>query len=88
MFYTYILYSPSTQRYYTGYTGTTLQKRIQRHNQGDNPSTKPGIPWTLKFFKSFETNTKAIKFENLIKRKKSRKYIEWLIESDQNEMRE
>ena len=88
MFYTYILYSPSTDRYYTGHTGTTLEIRIRRHNQGDNPSTKPGIPWDLKFYKSFETKTEAIKFENYIKRKKSRKYIEWLIQSEENELRE
>ena len=88
MFYTYILYSPSTNRYYTGHTGTTLELRIRRHNQGDNSSTKPGIPWELKFFKSFETKTEAIKFENYIKRKKSRKYIEWLIQSEENELRE
>jgi len=88
MFYTYILYSPSTDRYYTGHTGTTLETRIARHNKGDNPSTKPGIPWDLKFYKSFETKTEAIKYENFIKRKKSRKYIEWLIQSDENELRE
>jgi len=88
MFYTYILYSPSTDRYYTGHTGTTLEIRITRHNQGDNPSTKSGIPWTLKFFKTFDTRSEAMTFENNIKRKKSRKYIEWLIQSDENELRE
>ncbi|NBC27744.1 MAG: GIY-YIG nuclease family protein [Bacteroidetes bacterium] len=88
MFYTYILYSPSTDRYYTGHTGTTLKTRLRRHNQGDNPSTKPGIPWDLKFYTSFESKTNPIKFENFIKRKKSRKYIEWLINSKDNELRE
>lgn len=87
-FYTYILFSSSTDRYYTGHTGTTLETRLRRHNQGDNPSTKPGIPWTLKFCTSCKTKTQAIKFENLIKRKKSRTYIEWLIHTDENECRE
>jgi len=35
----------------------------------------------LIFYKSFDTKTEAIKFENAIKRKKSRKYNEWLIQS-------
>jgi len=42
----------------------------------------------LKFYKSFETKTEAIKFENHIKRKKSRNYIEWLIQSEENKLRE
>jgi putative endonuclease len=88
MFYTYIIYSPSLDRYYTGHTSTSLEIRIQRHNQGDNPSTKPGIPWTLKFYKTFDTKTEAIKYENAIKRKKSRTYIVWLIQSEANQLRE
>ncbi|MEX0663028.1 MAG: GIY-YIG nuclease family protein [Balneolaceae bacterium] len=88
MFYTYILYSSSTDKFYTGHTSYFPTSRVEQHNNGMSPSTKPGIPWVLKFYKSFQTKTEAIKFENAIKRKKSRKYIEWLIESDENEFKE
>jgi len=51
-------------------------------------STKSGIPWKFVFFKSFGNKTDAIKFENLIKRQKSREFIERLIQSDKNEIPE
>ncbi len=37
------------------------------------------MPWRLVYFEMFETRTEAIKRENEIKSKKSRKYIEVLI---------
>lgn len=85
MFYTYILYSSSTNKHYTGHTSYFPPSRLRQHNNGMSPSTKPGIPWILKFYTSFETKTEAIKFENAIKRKKSQKYIVGLIDSDLNE---
>jgi len=51
-------------------------------------STKSGIPWKFVFIKSFGNKTDAIKFENLIKRQKSREFIERLIQSDKNEIPE
>ena len=88
MFYTYIIYSQSRNRYYTGYTSATLQDRLDRHNNGMTLSTKSGIPWKFVFIKSFGNKTDAIKFENLIKRQKSREFIERLIRSDKNEIPE
>ena len=71
VFYTYIIYSQSRDRYYTGYSSATLQDRLYRHNNGMTFSTKSGIPWKFVFIKSFGNKTDAIKFENLIKRKKA-----------------
>ncbi len=88
MYYTYIIYSPSRNRYYTGYTSYTPQERLLQHNNAYSPSTTPGIPWKLKFHKSFDNKSDAIQFENLIKRQKSRRFIEKLIDSDENEFRE
>jgi len=51
-------------------------------------STKSGIPWTLVFFRSFDNKTDAIKFENLIKRQKSRKFIAELIQPQNNDLPE
>ncbi|MCF8381498.1 MAG: GIY-YIG nuclease family protein [Bacteroidales bacterium] len=76
-FYTYIIYSASINRYYTG-SCSDLKKRLQRHNDGATPSTKPGRPWVIYWFEEFENKSDAIKRENQIKRMKSRQYIESL----------
>ncbi|PKD43035.1 GIY-YIG nuclease family protein [Rhodohalobacter barkolensis] len=88
MFYTYIIFSKSKNRYYTGYTSSTPQDRLNRHNNGMTPSTKSGIPWELVFFKSFDSKSDAIKFENFIKRQKSQIFIKKLIASNKNEFPE
>ena len=74
----YIIYSPSIDKYYVGHTDN-LDWRLERHNAGWGKFTKRGIPWKLVYFEEFETKSEAIKRENQIKRKKSRKYIEKLI---------
>jgi putative endonuclease len=88
MYYTYIIFSSSADQYYTGHTSYTPTSRLAQHNRGETPSTKHAIPWKLKFYKSFKTKTEAIKFENFIKRQKSQKFIEKLIQSDENEFQE
>ncbi|WP_103665447.1 GIY-YIG nuclease family protein [Gracilimonas amylolytica] len=85
MFETYIIYSSSRDRFYVGSTGAGVQKRLERHNEGWTRSTKSGIPWELKYVRSFETKTEALQWENHIKRQKSRSYLEALIASDENE---
>jgi len=82
MHYTYIIYSESRDRYYTGSTSDDLDWRIQRHNMGWTRSTKSGIPWKLMYYESFDTKTKALKRENFIKRQKSRRFIEGLINGE------
>ena len=79
-FYTYILYSAKLDRYYIG-SCEDLDLRIQQHNTGRNKSTKPGIPWVIKYTESFESRSNATKREMEIKNKKNRKYIEFLIDS-------
>ena len=79
MFLVYIIYSSKTDRYYVGST-ENIDARIIRHNSGTNKSTKAGSPdWELKHTEDFPTLSGARKRESEIKRKKSRKYIEWLI---------
>ncbi len=79
-FYVYIIYSEKTNKFYTGYCSNIIE-RVEKHNNGSTPSTKPGIPWKLVYEECFDSKTDAIKRENEIKRKKSRKYIEFLISS-------
>ncbi|MEJ5352077.1 MAG: GIY-YIG nuclease family protein [Melioribacteraceae bacterium] len=76
--FTYIIYSPSTDKYYVGHTHN-LTLRLERHNSGNSRSTKHGIPWEIVYFESYASKSEAIKREYEIKRMKSRKYIEQLI---------
>ena len=79
-FSTYILYSETTDKFYIGST-QDLEKRLQRHNSKHMIATKAGVPWKVVWFQNFETRAEAYSKEMEIKKKKSRKYIEWLIDS-------
>ena len=78
MFYTYILYSESADRYYIGST-ENLEKRLEKHNFGGTASTRPYRRWKLVYREEYSTKAEALKRENEIKRKKSRAYITGLI---------
>ena len=80
MYYTYIIQSQKNGRFYIG-SCHDIDIRIRRHNAGATPSTKPGRPWKVVYSESYESNSEALKREKEIKSKKSRKYIEYLIES-------
>jgi putative endonuclease len=77
--FTYILYSSKLNKYYVG-ACTELNRRLYEHNIGHSKFTSTGIPWILKFYKEFDTLKQAKEFELKIKRMKSRKYIEALID--------
>jgi putative endonuclease len=51
------------------------------HNSGRSASTKAGLPWRVVYQKEFATRQEAFAFEQNLKKKKSRKYLEWLISS-------
>jgi len=86
MFKTYIIYSSSKDRYYTGSTSVGVELRLTRHNEGWTRSTKSGIPWKVKYVKSFDSNIEALNFERFIKKQKNKGFIEKLIISQENEM--
>ena len=73
----YILYSEKLNKYYVG-ACTDLQRRLYEHNIGHSKFTSTGIPWVLKHQEEFPTLQEAKKRESLIKKMKSRKYIEGL----------
>ncbi len=81
-YYVYILASQKITRYYVEHT-QDLERRLQEHNSGQTKSTKSGIPWIHVYKEEFATRSEAMKFENKIKKKKSRKYIEELISARQ-----
>jgi putative endonuclease len=80
VYYVYILYSYIKNRYYIGST-SDVEERLIRHNAGATPSTKSGKPWKVVFSKQFDSKTEALKYEIYIKRMKSRKFIESLIQN-------
>ena len=80
IFFVYIIYSSSLDKYYIGYT-TDLTKRLYEHNTGISAYTSKAADWVLKYQESFQEREMAMKREKEIKNKKSRKYIGWLISS-------
>jgi putative endonuclease len=79
-FLVYIIYSPSLDKYYVGYS-SNLEKRLNEHNSGISSFTSKALDWQLKYFEKFSSRESAREREIQIKKKKSRKYIEWLINS-------
>ena len=80
MFFIYILYSSSADKYYIGYT-TDINQRLHKHNYQDsfNTYTKKYRPWVIRaLFECGDIEAEAMKLEKHIKRQKSRKLIELL----------
>ena len=73
----YILYSVKLKKYYVG-ACTDLDRRLYEHNLVHSKFTSTGVPWILRYQESFVTLQEAKKRELLIKKMKSRKYIEGL----------
>ena len=78
MFYTYIIYSESLDKYYIG-SCQDLETRLNDHATGHSVYTKAGKPWKLKWYATFQSRKEAVAEERRLKAKKSRKYIEFLI---------
>ncbi|TPE43696.1 GIY-YIG nuclease family protein [Pontibacter mangrovi] len=76
-YFTYILYSEKTDRYYVG-NCEDMEMRLALHNSGRNKSIKYGAPWKLKYTEAYTTRSEAVKREKALKAKKSRRYLEWL----------
>lgn len=66
MFYTYILLSSKSHIFYYG-TTPDLQTRVELHNSGKVPSTKPHKPCELVWYSAFETKKQASDFEQYLK---------------------
>ena len=81
MYYLYILFSTQYKYYYVGYT-SDYRKRLIQHNTQDlfNTYTSKYRPWQLAaVFECGLEENEAIRLERFIKKQKSRKLIELLI---------
>ena len=80
MYFLYILYSGSRDKYYVGSTGD-LCSRLQSHNSNHSGFTGYTGDWKIIYTEEFETREEAYSRERKIKKWKSRKLIEKLISS-------
>ena len=81
MHYLYILYSDKVDQYYSGHS-KDVEVRLEKHNKGYSSATKKGVPWELKKVIGLESKKKAIRAENWLKRMKSRRVIEQVIDGE------
>ena len=70
IWFTYIIYSVSTGKLYTGITKDP-QKRLEKHNAGTGAkATRVGRPWILVHIEPKPTRSDALKREAAIKKMK------------------
>ncbi len=81
MYYIYILYSPSFDKYYVGYTQDYNQRLVTHNTTDKNTFTSKYRPWRIEtVFGAGEDEAKAIHLERFIKKQKSRKLLLHLID--------
>ncbi|WP_339693870.1 GIY-YIG nuclease family protein [uncultured Roseivirga sp.] len=75
----YILFSPSIDKFYTGYS-SNIEERVRFHNDINKNRiwTKRGQPWEKFLVIEGLTKSQALKIEKYIKRMKSKKYLQEL----------
>lgn len=78
MFWVYILESLKNGSYYVGYS-EDVDGRLLKHNAGKVKATRYVRPLKIIHTEVYNTSTEARKREYYIKRQKSRKFIEELI---------
>ncbi len=77
-FFVYVLQSLQDFSFYVGQCND-LDKRMSKHTDGLSKYTASKRPWRLVYFELYGSRTEAIKRELLIKKMKSKKYIQKLI---------
>jgi putative endonuclease len=79
MFKVYVLYSPSFDKIYIGYT-SNLEERFKSHNElGHKGWTKRYRPWVIFYFEEFNCKEAAIRREKELKSAQGREFIRALI---------
>ena len=66
MYYSYILKTYITNRYYIGYS-PNLKNRLIKHKNGKVLSTKSNLNYELEWYCAFKTRTQALLFEQYLK---------------------
>jgi putative endonuclease len=71
----YILFSKSTEKYYSGST-QNLENRLFEHNRGETKSIRNGMPWEVIWQVQLPTRAEAMKLENKIKKRGAKRFLE------------
>lgn len=80
MWFVYILYSARLDKYYVGRTeDVAVRLRFHNHPIESRKFTARGLPWELRISIPCQTKAQSMRMEKLIKAKKSRKFIESLL---------
>jgi len=80
-YFVYILYSEKLNRYYVGHAGDSIEERLRKHLSNHRGYTAKAKDWTLKYTEEYSSKKDAYERELYIKRKKSVKFIQNLINS-------
>ena len=78
MYYFYILYSETLDKYYYGHSNN-LDDRLRKHNANNKGWTGKAHDWTIVYHEIFETKGDAYSREIQIKKWKNRERIKSLI---------
>jgi len=79
MYYVYVLQSLKDGQFYTGFTDN-LDRRIGEHNRGEEPSTKPRVPFKLVYYEACLTKQDAIAREKYLKTGKGKRYLKYRLD--------
>ncbi len=71
---TYIIYSNSIRKFYTGQTHD-LTNRLEEHNRGKSSFTSKGIPWKIVYSKEFTNRSDAVRLERSIKKRGASRFL-------------
>ena len=83
MFTVYVLYSPSFDKIYIGYT-SNLEARFMSHNElGIKGWTVRYRPWTIVYTEEFQSKTDAMRREKELKSGKGRDFV-WKVIKKKN----
>ena len=74
-FYTYIIFSKTKNKYYTGITNN-INNRLKEHNNKKTKTTSVANDWTIVFLDNFDTRKQAYILERKIKSTGAKKYLE------------
>ena len=81
MFYVYILYSQQLNKYYIGYTSGSVTDRLKKHLHQHKGFTAAANDWCIVHVEEFTNKSVAMQREKQIKRWKSQKAIQQIIDS-------
>ncbi|MBP9095640.1 MAG: GIY-YIG nuclease family protein [Ignavibacteria bacterium] len=78
MYYTYILYSETLEKYYCGST-SDVNKRLVEHNSGKTNFTRKAKDWQIIKFFEFENKSDALRLENKVKARGCKRFLDSLV---------